>query len=94
MDIGTDKISREDHEQVPHHLIDIIDPDESYTAHTRQQDTQKHISDIHSRDHIPLIVGGTGLYIDTIYKNFSLPPDVPADRERRGVLEEFETKQP
>lgn len=94
MTIGTDKISEADRERVPHYSIDLIDPDGKYTAHQRQTDTKKRISDIQSRGHIPFIVGGTGLYIDTIYKNFSLPPDVQANRERRAALDDLEQKQP
>ncbi len=94
MDIGTDKISLADRQRVPHFGIDLVDPDEDYTAHRRQQDTKRRISDIHGRGNLPVIVGGTGLYIDTIYKNFNLPQDVSADRERRSVLESLETSQP
>jgi tRNA dimethylallyltransferase len=56
MDIGTDKVSSEDRNRIPHHLIDIIDPDEEYTAHQRQQDTKKLIADIIARGNIPVIV--------------------------------------
>ena len=94
MDIGTDKISQGDREKLSHYAIDIIDPDGEYTAHRRQQDTKQRISDIQSRGNIPCIVGGTGLYIDTIYKNFSLPPDVKANRQRREELEQIEQSQP
>ncbi len=94
MDIGTDKISQADRDRIRHYAIDLIDPDGAYTAHQRQQDTKQRISDIQSRCHIPFIVGGTGLYIDTIYKNFSLPPDVKANRERREELEQLEQSQP
>lgn len=94
MDIGTDKISQEDRERVNHYGIDLIDPDGEYTAHQRQQDTKQRISDIQSRGNIPFIVGGTGLYIDTIYKNFSLPPDVKANRSRREELDVLELEQP
>lgn len=93
MDIGTDKISSSDREQVPHYAIDIIDPDGNYTAHQRQTDTKNWISDIIARGNIPMIVWGTGLYIDTIYKNFSLPPDVKANRERRAELDQLESQE-
>jgi len=77
MDIGTDKISHEIRQQIPHHQIDIINPDEHYTAGQRKFDTEKIIADIQSRNNIALIVWGTGLYIDTIYKNFSMPEVAP-----------------
>ena len=94
MDIGTDKISQEDRDRIPHYGIAVVNPDEEYTAHQRQQDTKKWISDILGRENIPVIVGGTGLYIDTIYKNFNLPQDVKANRERRAELDELELQDP
>ena len=94
MDIGTDKISQEDRDRIPHYGIDVVNPDEEYTAHQRQQDTKKWLSDILGSENIPVIVGGTGLYIDTIYKNFNLPQDVKANRERRAELDELELQDP
>lgn len=94
MDIGTDKILQADRDRIIHYGIDIIEPDGEYTAHQRQTDTKQQISDIQSRWFIPFIVWGTGLYIDTIYKNFNLPQDVKANRERRAELDELEQKDP
>lgn len=94
MDIGTDKISSEHRDRIPHYGIDLVDPDGEYSAHRRQQDTKNWISDILGRSGLPMIVGGTGLYIDTIYKNFNLPQDVKANRERRTELDEFELQEP
>jgi len=56
MDVGTDKISSTIREQIPHHQIDIIDPDEQYTAGQWQNDTERIIADIQSRGKIPMIV--------------------------------------
>ena len=92
MNIGTDKVSKEVREKVAHHQIDIIDPDGFYTAGQWKADVQKLIPEIQSRGNIPLIVGGTGLYIDTIYKNFLMPevePDFPL-REKWYAEEEAE----
>ena len=77
MDIGTDKVSQEIRNRIPHHQIDIVDPNQRYTAGQRQKDTYRIIEEIHSRGKIPIIVWGTGLYIDTIYKNFTLPDAAP-----------------
>lgn len=93
MDIGTDKISAEIRAYLPHYQIDIVDPDESYTAGQRKEATDQHITSILTKGKIPFIVGGTGLYIDTIYKNFSLP-ECPPDPALRTLLEEKETAQP
>lgn len=92
MDIWTDKVSKEIREKIPHHQVDIIDPDGFYTAGQRKADTQRLIKEIQERGNIPLIVGWTGLYIDTIYKNFQMPevePDFPL-REKRYAEEEAE----
>lgn len=93
MDIGTDKISPEIRARLPHHLIDIIDPDEIYTSAQRQRDTHELVWQIQTRGKIPVIVGGTGLYIDMVYRNFWLP-DVPPDYEYRATLEAAESQSP
>lgn len=92
MDIGTDKVSKEILEKIPHHQIDIVNPDETYTAAQRKAATEKAIDEIISRGKIPLIVGGTGLYVDMLYKNFEMP-DIEADmplRDKRYAEEEQE----
>ena len=57
MNIGTDKISQIIRKEIPHYGIDLINPNEQYTAHQRQQESKQWISDIQSRQNIPLIVG-------------------------------------
>lgn len=92
MDIGTDKVSKDIREKIPHHQIDIVDPDELYTAAQRKADTLKAIGEIQSRGNLPIVVGGTGLYIDMLYKNFEMSdvqPDFPL-REKRYAEEEAE----
>jgi tRNA dimethylallyltransferase len=59
MDIGTDKVSQSIRDTIPHHQIDIINPDQHYTAGQWKFDTEKLIEEIHSRNKIPMIVGGT-----------------------------------
>ena len=63
MDIGTAKPTAEELAQVPHHLIDILDPTESYSAARFVQDTHRLIGEIRARGRTPLLVGGTMLYI-------------------------------
>lgn len=93
MNIGTDKISQEIRNIIPHYQIDIVEPEQTYTAWQRKQDTQKYINQIKKNNKLPIVVWGTGLYIDTIYKNFSLPECAP-NRELRKELEEKEIKKP
>ncbi len=93
MDIGTDKINAEIRKKIPHHQIDIVDPDETYTAGQWKEDADHQVDEILAREKFPFIVGGTGLYIDTIYKNFSLP-ECPPDYALRSELEEKEKQDP
>ncbi|MGG3281410.1 tRNA (adenosine(37)-N6)-dimethylallyltransferase MiaA [Paenibacillus solani] len=66
MDIGTAKISREEMEGIPHHLIDIHDPDHPYSVAEFQEQSQKLIKEIQDRGKLPFIVGGTGLYVESV----------------------------
>ncbi len=71
MDIGTAKPSAEEQQLIPHHLIDVVDPDQDYTAGLYQRDAIKAMNQIYTRSNIPIMVGGTGLYIDGVIFNFS-----------------------
>ncbi|GHW02732.1 tRNA dimethylallyltransferase [candidate division SR1 bacterium] len=93
MDIGTDKIAKKIRSTLPHHQIDIIDPDQNYTAGQRKQDSEAIIEQILQHKKVPFIVGGTGLYIDTIYKNFTMPESAP-DLIFRQQLQDQEDLQP
>jgi tRNA dimethylallyltransferase len=66
MDIGTAKVSIEEQQRVPHHLIDVVNPDEHYDANCFVNDTLNALRDIYSRDRVPLITGGTGLYLKAL----------------------------
>lgn len=82
MDIGTAKPTPAEREQVPHHLIDIVDPDDDYTAATFQRDAKKVIAEISSRGKLPIMVGGNGLYVDSVLFDYSfLPPGQDGQRE-------------
>lgn len=83
MDIGTAKISRDEMEGIPHHLLSIIDPDQDFTVVDFQERVTKIINDIHKRGKIPILAGGTGLYIDSIIKGLRVP-ELPADPEFRA----------
>ena len=93
MDIWTDKISSEIRGKIPHHQIDIVDPDQTYTAWEWKDDSEKIIDDILVRWKFPFIVWWTWLYIDTIYRNYSMPECSP-HYDLRAELEEKEKKNP
>lgn len=89
LDIGTAKPSQEILDQVPHHLINILEPNETYSAADFCQDTTRIMDDIISRDKIPLLVGGTMLYFRALQQGLSeLPSSDSVTRER--ILAEAE----
>lgn len=72
MSIGTAKPSHKDRLEVPHHLLDVIGPYEEFSVHQFKQLASKSIKDIHSRGAIPIVVGGSGLYVDALYYDFDV----------------------
>lgn len=70
MDIGTAKPSQEEQKLVPHHLIDVVWPSEKFSAAEFQRQAEKCIHEIAARGKVPIIVGGTGLYVDALLYNF------------------------
>lgn len=86
-DIGTAKPTAEERARVPHHLLDVADPREGFSAVVFQQLARKAIADISARGKLPLLVGGTGLYIDSVIFDYGfLPPSNPALREELNTL--------
>jgi len=86
MDIGTAKPTAEEQARVPHHLIDVADPDEIWSLAVFQQKATEIIADIHARGKLPFLVGGTGQYVRAVTEGWS-PPRVKPDPRLRGVLE-------
>ncbi len=84
MDIGTAKATAEEQAQVKHHLIDFLSPTESYSAQSYRCDALECVRDIISRGKMPMFVGGTGLYIDTVMRGVSekSPESLPEYRAR------------
>jgi tRNA dimethylallyltransferase len=90
MDIGTAKPTDEERKSVPHHLIDIIDPGDTYSAGLFRTDAEAAIADCLDRDTIPVVVGGTGFYVQTLTHGLSPIPPIPAHitEELRCEIEE------
>ena len=93
MDIWTDKVPLEYREKIKHYQIDIVNPDETYTAWQRKFDVENEVEEILSHKKHPIIVWWTGLYIDTIYKNFQMPECAP-NYEYRNKLQKKEDSTP
>ena len=82
LDIGTAKPSRKERARVPHHLIDVVDPGHRFSAGRFSRDAGVAIADIHARGKLPVVVGGTGLYIRALAEGlFKEPPLEPARRQ-------------
>lgn len=90
MDIGTAKPTTEERARVPHHLLDVVDPGQVYNAHNFQQDAKRVIAQIRARNHVPFLVGGTGLYIDAITLDYEWPTTV-RDDELNATLAKMTT---
>jgi len=84
-DIGTDKIAVADRRGIPHHLIDIVDPTEEYTAAQYARDAAAVVRDIHARGRLPILAGGTGFYFRALTRG--LFPGPGRDIELRQRLE-------
>ncbi|MBL8136080.1 MAG: tRNA (adenosine(37)-N6)-dimethylallyltransferase MiaA [Acidobacteria bacterium] len=84
-DIGTDKVPPAQQHGIPHHLIDIVDPTDEYTAARFVHDASTVVRDIHARGRLPIVVGGTGLYFRALTRG--LFPGPPADPALRARLE-------
>ena len=92
MDIGTAKPTAEEQAQVPHHLIDLIDPDDNMSLARFQRMAYATIDAIHARGRLPLLVGGTGQYLTAITEGWSIPEVAPNDA-LRADLETFAAEQ-
>lgn len=91
MDIGSAKASPEERQRVAHHMIDIVSPFEPFTASQYKDLAEKCIDDIQKRGHVPVMVGGTGFYIDAVVKDMSFAEggtDEPYRQEMEKLAED------
>jgi tRNA dimethylallyltransferase len=101
MDIGTAKPTREEQAQVPHHLIDLVDPDDEYTVSRFQSDCTAVLAEIEQRGHRAVLVGGTGLYLRAVTDQLEIPGQFPevraqleADPDTDGLFERLHALDP
>lgn len=85
LNIGTAKPSLTEREGVPHHLMDIVDPGENYNVVRFQSEVKQLIPAIVGRGHLPMLVGGTGLYISAVVDNYNFSHDGPNPLLRRQL---------
>ena len=82
MDIGTAKVTEEEAEKIPHYLIDIREPQEEYSVAEFSNDARKIIKDIISRGKTPIIVGGTGLYLNSLLYGINFDENIDMEYRR------------
>jgi tRNA dimethylallyltransferase len=92
MDIGTAKVTAEERARVPHHLLDVVMPDQALSLAEYQALAYAAIADIHARGRLPFLVGGTGQYIQAVVEGWSIPavaphPELRAELEAKASAE-------
>lgn len=88
MNIGTGKITEEEKDAIPHHMIDIIDPDKDFSVFDFQKQATPILEDILTRGKTPILCGGTGLYLDALIFERDYMGSSP-NTVRRKELEDF-----
>ena len=92
MDIATAKITPQEMDGIPHHMLDIVEPDQEFTLADFVNKAKIHIEDILRREKLPILVGGTGLYIRAICENYKIPRIPPNNKFRLNLQKELEEK--
>ncbi len=87
VNIGTAKPSKEEQRRIPHHLLDVAEPCEDFTAAVFKRLAKQAIEDIAGRGKLPIMAGGTGLYVDGVIYDFNFLP--PGDRSQREALDKL-----
>lgn len=90
LDLGSGKITPKEMQGVPHHLIDVCAPNDFFSMHDFQRLAYEAIDGSISRNHLPFLVGGTGLYVASVTDGYVMS-ETPPDLEYRNYLETFET---
>jgi tRNA dimethylallyltransferase len=86
LDLLSGKVTKREMCSIPHHLLDVADPARTYSVVRFKRDAERAIAGIHKRGHVPILVGGTGFYVDAVTKGIVLP-EVPANKTLRKKLE-------
>lgn len=90
LDVGTEKITREEMRGVPHHLLDILEPGEKYSAGQFAKDAARLIEEIAGRGKLPILAGGTHFYFDALLNPL---PEAPTDEKLRAELEKLPSEE-
>lgn len=90
MDIGTAKVSKEEMNGVKHHLVDVVNPDEDFNVSNFVELAEKEIDRLHKENKIPIIVGGTGLYINSLIFGYNLGNSYKDEKLREDLYKKAE----
>lgn len=90
MDIGTAKVTPEEAQGIAHHMVDILDPAESYSVARYVKDADECVRDILSRGRLPIITGGTGLYIDALIRGIDFDDHTGSEELRAKLSAEYD----
>lgn len=86
LDIGTAKITEEEMEGIPHHLLDIKEPTESFSVAEYQTLVREKIAEIQERGKLPIIVGGSGLYVQAVLYDFQFTEEQVDEEARKSIM--------
>jgi len=92
LDVASGTITDEEMRGIPHHLLNVADPHEQFTVVDFKQKAEAAINDIRARDHLPIVAGGSGFYIQSVVDNFT-PPPVEPNQALRNELQQKDTKE-
>lgn len=92
MDVGTAKPTPAERAAVPHHLLDLVAPDEAFTLADWLAAARRAVGEVSTRGRLPLLVGGTGLYVSALVDGYRLPGPAPDPEARRRLVEEMEVE--
>jgi len=92
LDIGTEKITKKEMKEIPHHLIDVCEPEKVFSVQEFKNKASEAIREILSRNNLPIVVGGTGFYVDALLYDMKFP-EVPPNKELRKRLEPQEASE-
>ncbi len=91
LNLGTGKVTKKEMGGIPHHLLDVANPSQQFSVANYQELTKKAIEKIHKKNKIPILVGGTGFYIDAVIHDTKLP-EVPPNATLRKKLAKLSTE--
>lgn len=93
LDVGTAKASEEERSIVPHHMLDILDPDVTYSVADYVSDARKCIEDVRKRDRFPIVCGGTGMYVDALLRSGGFQDEPKLTDEDLAPYREMSTEE-